>query len=255
MYEPRTITFTVPSGAIYTIREQNGEDEDILTNTRDIKNNQNINKFLAAIIVSKSENENTKGNRVNIADVLDMPLLDKYAILFYSRIFSIGDSLEFSYEWDKETKIEYEQNLLEYIYEDYSNVSEEEIESKPNAIKKYPLGSRLKDIEVTLFTGKKIKFDIATGNSEIFMMNLPESKRTRNSELLAHNLCLEVDGKYERVQNFSMFNLREMAEIRSNISKVDPNFEGVTDIENPTTGEVVKYPILADSHFFFLTGV
>jgi hypothetical protein len=185
-----------------------------------------------------------------------MPLLDKYAIIFMSRIFSIGEILEFSYKWDKETTLEYEQNLLEYLFNDYSQVpTEEECDEKPRAIPYYPLKEKLKDIEVVLSTGKKIQFDIANGHSEVFLMNLPEAKRTRNSELLAHNLKLEVEGKFEKVQNFSLFNLREMAEIRKQIAAVDPTFEGITEIENPDTGEIVQYPILSAPGFFFLTGV
>lgn len=254
MYEPRTLTFVVPSGATYTIREQNGEDEDILSNQMDLKNNKALSKFLAAIICSKGvEGQETK---VNVSDILDMPLLDKYAIIFKSRIFSLGENLEFSYKWDEETTLEYEQNLLEYLYDDYAVIpNEETLNAKPLAIPYYPLGDKLKDIEATLSSGKKIKFDIANGHSELFLLNLPESKRSRNSELLAHNLHLEVDGKFEKVQNFRLFSARDMAEIRTKISAVDPNFDAITEITNPETGASLQFPLMTSPNFFFLTGV
>ena len=51
MDELRTLTFVAPSLNEYTIREQNGADEDILTNPVDIANLMNLSKFIAAIVV------------------------------------------------------------------------------------------------------------------------------------------------------------------------------------------------------------
>ena len=50
--EIRTFEFIAPSGFSYTIREQNGEDEEILSNRADARNLMNITKFIASIVVS-----------------------------------------------------------------------------------------------------------------------------------------------------------------------------------------------------------
>ena len=50
-----------------------------------------------------------------------------------------------------------------------------------------------------------------------------------------------------------MFSLKDMSEIRKEVDTNDPLFTGVTDLENPDTGEIVKYPILSYGGFFFPT--
>ena len=44
----RTMEFIAPSGFKYVIREQNGEDEDILTNPKDARDLTNLIKFVAS---------------------------------------------------------------------------------------------------------------------------------------------------------------------------------------------------------------
>jgi hypothetical protein len=249
--ELRKFTFTTPSGYEVTIREQNGEDEDILTNPRDAANLMNLSKFMAAIIVNSNI---TPSGKVTLKDVLALPLLDRYCILFQSRIFSLGETLEISYQWpgSKEPTL-YEENLNNYLFDYSTQPTQEELDSKPYAIPYYLEPDNLVNKVITLESGKVISFDCLTGNSEQFILNLEESKKTRNSELLARNLKLEVDGVMEKVHNFSLFSVRDMAEIRKAVATYDPIFTGVTELENPETGEKTLYPILASSNFFFLT--
>lgn len=249
--ELRTFQFIAPSGHSFTIREQNGEDENILSNPVDAKTLMNLVKFISAIVV---DTDFTKSGKLSIQDTLELPLLDKYCILLQSRIFSLGETLDISYDWPKIGRVEYTEDLNNYIFEDYSQVpSQEEIESKPNAVPYYANGRQLKDIEVVLASGKKVKFDILNGNGEQFIINLPEAKQTRNNELIARNLHLEVNGVYEKVSNFAGFTVREMAELRKIVKAYDPVFEGLTELQNPSTGETVMYPIMVSPTFFFLT--
>lgn len=245
----RTIEFIGPSGHSFTIREQNGEDENILSNPSDVKNLMNLTKFISAIVVKTNF---TKTGKLSIQDSLELPLLDRYCILIKSRIFSLGDTLEFTYRWDNK-EVEYEEDLNLFVFDNYGeNPSESELDNKPNAIPYYPL-TESQGIVEQLSSGKVISYDILTGKGEQFIITLPESKRTRNAELMARNLKLQVDGTFETVHNFSSFTVREMAEIRRIIKSNDPVFEGLTDIVNPETGEVIKYPIMASPTFFYLT--
>lgn len=251
--EIRTLQFIAPSGRSYTIREQNGEDEEILSNRADARSLMNITKFIASIVVST---DFTTSGHLLVKDVLSLPLLDRYAILFQSRIFSLGETVKFDYEWGKGNTVTYEQDLREFLFDDYSQEpSEEELEKKPDAIPYYPnvKSNFIKDNELKLSSGKIVLWDYLDGNGEAFMINLPENKRTRNSDLLARNLRLIVDGKPEKVTNFKLFSVRDMAEMRSGIISQDPTFEGLTEIENPDTGETARYPILAAPNFFYLT--
>ena len=126
----------------------------------------------------------------------------------------------------------------------------EELEAKPNAIPYYPYRDQTKDIVVDLASGKQISFDLSTGESESYLISLPEDQRTRNSELKARNLKLNVDGKWERVQSFHLFSLKDMAEIRKAIYAHDPVWNGLIDITNGN-GLGAQVSILGVPSFFY----
>lgn len=248
----RTHTFISPSGHSFTVREQNGEDEDILSNPKDSRNLMNLTKFICAIVV---DTDFTETHRLNVQEALSLPILDRYAILFHSRIFSMGSDISFGFKWDNDKEeVLYEDDLSNFIFNDYSQVpTQEELDSKLNAIPYYPNGKQVKDICITLSTDKIVYFDLLSGIGEQFILNLPEDKQTRNAELMARNIKLVVDGKPEKITNFRSFSVREMAEIRKHISAIDPTWYGHTELENPKTGEKINYPIMAAKSFFYLT--
>lgn len=247
-------TFVAPSGHSYTIREQNGQDEEILTNLRDVENFTHFTNFIMAIIVDSSRNP---GHKLTYEQVDALPVLDRYAILFQARIFSIGALMEFEYTWPDGPTCSYEENLDIFLlpYDKLPSMPEEEfttlLVNKPHAIPMYPCPGKEKDIEITLSSNRKVKFDLLDGSSERYLAKLKDHETTRNSELLARNLRLEVDGKWEKVYNFSLFSLKDMRELRGYIHKVDPTFNPVSEVEHPQTGKKTMVPILASPSFFF----
>ena len=254
----RTHQFIAPSGFSYTIREENGEDEEILSNQADALNgNMNITKFIAAIVV---DTDFTEHHRLTVQDVLNLPFLDRYTIMLQNRIFSLGAVLDFQYKWpNMDEPVTYEQDLHELLFEDYSRpIPEEEKAAKPFAIPQDPdqeLAKALhyKGYELTLSSGKQIKLDWADGNAEYAISKLPVNKQTRNSSLIARNLQLKVGENWEKVQRFHLFSVRDMAEIQKAASRMDPTTNLMVEIDNPTTGETQMYPIIAAPRFFFLT--
>ena len=250
MEELRTLKFYAPSGHWFEIREQNGEDEDILSNPKEMRNLLHLSRFISSIVIRTDVNE--KG-RLTMDQALDLPLLDRYCILFQSRIFSLGEDIEFSYNW-KGTLITYKEDLRNFLFEDYSQIpNEEELNAKPNAIPYYPDTDIIKGGKsFKLSTGKVITWKAANGRTEQYLISLSEDKQTRNSELIGRDLQLEVNGVFEKVQNFKLFTPKEMAEIRKLVNTYDPIFQGVTEIENPNTSEKLLFPILSTPNFFFL---
>jgi len=59
------------------------------------------------------------------------------------------------------------------------------------------------------------------------------------------------DGKPYLVKNFSIFSSRDMAEIRTHVQHHDPDFDFVTILENPKTGQTVAAGILDQPDFFY----
>ena len=258
MYQVQTTSFIAPSGVEYTIREQNGQDEEVLTNLAEVKRYMVVNNFLQGIIQKTS----FKNGQLTLQEVLDIPWLDRQCILFKSRIFSIGEILEFSWKWPgmKNGKlvtntVEYEQDLNEYLYSDYSSpqsITDEELASKPLAIPFYMVCPEDDGyFYLTLKSGKQIRFRRLDGNSELYIVKLNPSEQTRNTSLIARNLELKIDDKWERVYNFSLFSVKDMQEIRKSVSQLDPDFAPVTEITNPETEEVQEINLLTLSSFFF----
>lgn len=250
----RTTNFTAPSGFNYTIREQNGEDEDILSNPRDAKDLSNLIKFIASLVV---ETNSTKSGKLSLEDARKLPLLDKYCILLHNRIFSIGDKIEFEYTFKDGGTYTFEQDLNELLFDDYSVMpSDEELEAKPYALPYYPSmpnGDTDKMVGIPFMTssGKQLRFDLMNSNSERYLLLLPEDKRTRNAELMARNLQLEVNGQYEKVTNFRMFSVKDMQEIRKIIAENDPVYTGNIIIENPQDAyDKEIYNIMGSPDFF-----
>lgn len=261
----RKMAFTLPSGYSCEIREQNGEDEEVLSNPANIKNFMNINEFIAGIV---THTDFTASGKLLVQDVMKLPLLDRAVILINSRIFSLGEELEFNYKWPRpenskeQAEFTYTQNLKDYIFEDYGvKPTEEELKAKPDAVPYYLLEEdennpgkiKLTDHKFTLSSGKEIMWDVATVESEQYLMKLGLDNISRNKDLIARNLRLNVDGNWEKVQNFKLFSVRDMAEMRKEILASDPSFMGTTDIEDPITHSKTQISILTVPTFFYLT--
>ena len=129
----RTHEFITPAGYKYSIREQNGADEDILSNPMDVRNLMNLTKFIQAIVV---DTDFTGTRRLTVEDADRIPLNDRYCILFQSRIFSLGDEVEFEYDWGQDGGVQtYGQSLSEMLFDNYGELpTEKELVDKPNAI-------------------------------------------------------------------------------------------------------------------------
>lgn len=247
----RKKTFKLPSGKEVTIREQNGEDDDILSNPVDARTLMNISRFIAGIVV---DTDITPNRLLSVQDVHNMPSLDRYCIMFNSRIFSIGETLEFSYLWPNtdgtKREVEYEVNLKDEFLFDYSDIpSEEEMASKPNAIPFYPGNDE--EYTITLSSGKQVKYHLLNAEAEQYLLNLPEDKLTKNQELIARNLQLKVGDNWEKVTSFRLFSTKDMSEIRAHVRGYDPIFQGTTTLIDPVTHQSVDIPIVGIDNFFF----
>ena len=240
-----------PSGFNITIREQNGDDDDILSKGSGINDGTSANRFVQSIVVNT---DITESGKLSLSDVEQMKLCDKYFIIIASRIFSIGQVVKFEFTWDDiPTPISYEEDLGLYIW-DYS---EKTFPSKPEdqdyfmyRIKPHKYG-RDKSLEYILTSGKRVKFDFMNGVGEKYLMKLPEAEVSKNQELIARNLQQFIGDKWVKVTNFKSFTTIDMMEIRNFVFENDPVLELYSVLEHPTTGEKVNHPIIATSDFFY----
>ena len=254
MIKGREDTFKVPSGYEYTIREQNGADDDILSNPSEAASLKNLARFVAGIVV---KTDFTKSGKLTTDEAYSqVPMLDICCILFKSRIHSLGKEIDFEYDWGKKAggKVGYSQDLTEYLH-DYGpdGFSEEALREKPDAIPYYPNGAYTKDLEIKTSTGKTLLFDLNTLKSEAYKINLPVEKQTKNQGLIARNLRLRTETSDDVVKDFKSFTPKEMQEIRSQVSLRDPEFVGEMTLQNPNDPSMeVSVNIMGLKDFFYL---
>lgn len=258
----RTYEVLLPCGSKVTLREQNGNDDDVISsfNKGEVESTS-FNRFVAGLVVDNNfPFVKTPGKSLSVKEVLQMPLNSKYFIIMVSRIFSLGEMLYFEWDWkDGNKPVPYEDDLTQYLW-DYEITFPEPGDPiynkeriKPYTITKDSEGNIEYHRQFTLKTGKTIKYDLLNGHGENYLLKLPVDKRTANSTIKARNTCLWVEekGDWVKIENFKFFTPREMAEIRAGILDTDPSFEGLTTIENPVNGESSQLPLLHIPDFFF----
>lgn len=242
--------FVGPTGYKYTIREQNGADDDILSNELEARTLKNLSRFIASIVVNT---DYTSNGRLTVDQAHNLPCLDKYCILFNSRIHSIGSELEFEFDWgsDNGGVLTYSQDLNGFLFDYSLDPTEDLLKSKPDAIPYYPNGKKIKDLEIVTSSGKRLLYDLLSGEGESYILNLPKEQNTKNKALIARNLRLEVNGKMEKVESFHVFSIKDMAEIRKEVQANDPIFNAITTIENPISNISTQVSIVGMRGFFY----
>lgn len=263
---------SLPSGSWVIIREQNGDDDGILSNPSLQKDASSINLFVAGIIVY-SPKSTTPTGLLTLEDVLDMPIRDKYITMIKSRIFSMGNTLEFKYAWKDAEGVSdnYEEDLDRYIW-DYTvafpgESSDENYDVERVAPYKiiptdgFIYGTTDGKVYPTSFDPTKvtpglraIRMKLLNGHSEKVLLGMGENGQNINTKLLARGLELYVAGSWIPVVSFKVFKSPEMAAIRKIVREYDMEFDGNTIIENVRTNDAIQIPLMSIPTFFFPLG-
>lgn len=245
------LVFTTPSGYEVAIREQNGNDDAILSNLALAKDSTSVNAFIQSIVVGVSYKEGLLSD----ADVLDMRLGDKYMILIKSRIFSVGPILKFQYEWvEGIPPTTYEEDLEHFVW-DYVNPLPRVGERNYFKDRIQPYPKREVSPEFTTQRGHLVRYKFLNGYGEQYLLKLPDFNTHINSKVIARELEMQVDGKWIRVEDFGVFSSRETAEIRDHMEKMDPQFEGAITITDPSSGNIKYLSLIGLHDFFFQRGI
>ena len=246
--------FISPSGYKFTIREQNGNDDDVLSNMGAVQDGSTVNNFVKGIVVKTDFNQS---GRLTNDDMLKMKLRDKYSILLMSRAFSLGWEINFEYDWGKDNGgvIPYVEDLHNYLW-DFSREMPEDLNDIPETMILPYVGGKETSREISLTSGKVVRYEYLNGKGEKYLMSLTRESMSKNQELVARDIHLkDNEGKFVKVQNFTPFSTRDMMEIRKDVLLNDAETSYSTEIENPKTSEKVFFPLLTSPDFFFPTGI
>ena len=186
-----TVKFKLPSGYNVTIREQNGNDDDILSNTVTAQDLSNIDIFIASIVID-TDLPFAKANRLTMELATLLSLRDKYAIIFQSRVHSLGNEITFKYQWDDTKEPDtYTEDLNLYLW-DFDK--EMPVKGTPeyfeHRLQPYEVDC-YKDLNFITSSGKEVLFNILNGKGEKFLLQVPVEQQTKNVELRARNLRIK----------------------------------------------------------------
>lgn len=242
----------LPSGHTVKIREQNGNDDDILSNKATSKDLTNINIFLASLIIW-TDLPFAVNNKLTTELVKNMLLRDKYYIIFASRQHSVGDDVSFEYDWGKESggKFKYTEYISNYV-RDLSKPLPKEGEENyfPYMIEPYNIEEPYSKIETTI-GNKRLRLKLMDGHSEAYLLGLTIEQNTLNAQIKARALEIFIEHSWHKVENFSSFTKKEMGALRNFINEIDSEFLGLTDLENPQTHQKISYPLIMAPDFFY----
>jgi len=242
-------TFIGPSGHSYTIQEQNGEHDSLLSNISSTMSGDNYDMFVASIVI---KTDLTTSGKIMGHDVQNIPSLDFAMIILQSRLHSLGAEIKFTYEWETGKPSRYIEDLKLYL-PDFS-LSAEDLElwikANPLSCPKYPNGNNPL-VEFTTTKSNKFKFSIATRGIEKLMLGMDEGDLDINTKLKIRGLKQELEGKWITVTNFQYIKAAEMRQIRGYLDKFDPTFNAVSEITNPVNKMKHTISLLELQDFFF----
>jgi hypothetical protein len=247
----QTMEFISPSNLTIVIREQNGDDEDVISKHGNLIKGDSVHYFLAGIILS------INGKPIRTEDVINMRNRDKYHTLVKSRILSLGKELTYKHrcgnkDCNKPAGTDdpiYEEDLSLYD-KDFSPNAVDKREDFKYRIQAYKVDGAHK--ELTLPSGKELRWKFLTGVEEKKALIMSREKLSKNSDIQLRDLEWKNEaGAWQKISNFSLFSSKEMAVIRKDIAEHDEPFEAISECTCPYCGNVDYISLLAQTDFFF----
>lgn len=241
----RTHEVTLPSGKKVTIRERNGNDEDILSNMGDFKDGLAIPKFLSGIIVS----EPTPASAIQ-----QWGIRDKYYLLLKERILSLGTMLIFTHKFESGSSQTFEEDLSKYDW-DYNLPVPKYGDKNYNEDRALPYPSSMGFIEGRTSSGKNFRMKYLTGDDEIKTLGMDQRDLSVNKRLTLRNFELQTKtGKWLPIERFDMLTGPEMQEIRDTLDDADGDFSLIVQVKDPNKGVIEETSLMQEPDFFIPRG-
>lgn len=261
-----TLKIMLPSQFSVTIREQNGEDDDILSKVSDCEDTTALHNFISGIIIKNDQLSSDKYTTSN--DIKKWRLKDKYYLALKSRIFSLGPELHFEHACERDgcgKTTPYDEDLSKYDWDLTKPLPKEGSEEYDKFMEshdlKYMITPYPRDTEthriLTLSSGKIIRYKYLDGIGEKSTLEVDKSSISKNLELTARSIELKLDGeakvegKWQKLTNFKLFTAREMRQIRIDVKKHDSQFDIRSEVKCSKCGNIVILPLISFTNFFF----
>lgn len=247
-----TNEFVTPSKLKVVIREQNGEDEDVISKQKNLKDGDAIHFFLAGIMVS------VDGKKVSSKFVENMRNRDKYYTLLKSRMFSLGSELTYRHRCSNpdcskpqgQEDTLYEEDLSLYDMDFSENAPADTRDEFKYRIKPYIQDGTHREFKLS--TGKELRYKFLTGIEEKRVLQKDRNSMSKNSDIMLRELEWKNESdQWQKVSHFGIFSSKEMAALRKDIEANDMPFEAISECTCPFCGTVDYISLLAQPDFFF----
>lgn len=247
-----TKEFVSPSKLKILIREQNGEDEDVISKQSNLMKGDAIHFFLAGIVLQVND------KKISSKDIENWRNRDKYYTLLKSRMFSLGSELTYRHRCGNPncTKPEGQEDPL--YEEDLSLYDRDFSETAPADTRedfKYRIEAYIQEgthREFKLNSGKELRYKFMTGVEEKKILQKDRQSMSKNSDIMLRELEWKNEqDQWQKVSHFGIFSSREMAAIRKDIEKHDMPWEAISECKCPYCDHVDYISLLAQTDFFF----
>jgi hypothetical protein len=249
IFKGQEVSMLCPDTRNITIRETNGNDDEILSNLQDFMTGDNFYKFLSDITL----NDSVLGKKPSVDDVYKWPVNTINFVLVKQRVLNHGPLLEFSRTCQNpkcKQVNEFEHNLEEENLADLSKPVEPGLDNGRDRIIPYPMGADPM-VEFKTSSGKKFRFKILTGELEKKSLDDAPDAAHQNTKLTMRELEVYNAGSWLLLTSFHGISSREMAEIRANVNKFDTSFSPQVDCTCPKCGNPDVVSLFTLPGFYF----
>lgn len=249
-----TIDFMVPSMVTITIRENNGDDEGLLSTISASADGSNVRNYMANVV-----EKGVNGKKQLADEFLKWKVNDLYYTLIVQRVFNLGHEFKFTSECPNcKHSNEYEEDLREWIVDEFSpdgnsvQAATPEIELKAikNSPPAYPLGG-LDLVQVTLSNQMQFRFEILTIEGERRLDTMSSTQRNINASLIQRNLEMLMPEGWKKITFFRDLNSRLMAELRGAVAKHDKQWQPLAELTCEQCGDKSKENLLFLPGFYY----
>lgn len=247
-----TKEFVSPSKLRILIREQNGEDEDIISKQSNLIKGDAIHFFLAGIVLKVND------QKITSKEIENWRVRDKYYTLLKSRIFSLGADLNYRHRCSNPNCSKPEGQEDPLFEEDLNQYDRDFSDTAPADTRdefKYRIEPYISDgthREFKLSSGKEVRYKYLTGVEEKKVLQKDRNSLSKNSDIALRELEWKNEqDQWQKITHFGIFSSREMAQIRKDIEKHDMPWEAISETTCPYCNHVDYISLLAQPDFFF----
>jgi hypothetical protein len=237
----------MPSGFLCTIRESNGEDEDLLSRMKDTQDGTAMHKYLANII-TQCEKYPIISDKV----IATWRVRDIYYLLYRSRLLTHGNEVFFDHTFQDGTSVRMKEYLS--VYDVNLNIEKPPVFNQAGydrrKIQPYTIDTDY--AQATTSTGKVYRFKLLTGEDEIKSLGLDSMNLSINDKMRLRGFELKDSaGNWRVIERFNVLSARETSEIRATLDRIDPEFMLICELKHPSKPIKEEVSLFAVPGFFF----